>query len=69
MKLFELTNQGLTVIGVLVCVLWGVLLFEHSLNQRTQEEYNNLLRDWPMTPALNVNPPAAQATGHLSSVG
>lgn len=69
MKLFELTNQGLAVIGLLVCVLWGVLLAEHSLNQRTQEEYNNLLRDWPMTPALHMNPPAAQISVDGPSVG
>ena len=68
MKFFELTNQGLAVIGLLVCVLWGVLLVEHSLNQRTQKEYNNLLRDWPITPAMNVRPPAVPALGHTPAV-
>jgi len=69
MKFFELTNQGLAVIGLLVCVLWGVLLVEHSMNERTHEEYNNLLRDWPMTPAMNVSPAAIPSPRHTSAVG
>lgn len=53
MKLFGLTNQGLTAIGLLTLVLWGVLWAEHSLNLRTQENYQNLMREWPATPAHN----------------
>lgn len=53
MKLFGLTNQGLAAIGLLTLVLWGVLWAEHSLNQHTQENYQNLIREWPATPAHN----------------
>ena len=53
MKLFGLTNQGLAAIGLLTLVLWGVLWAEHSLNQRTQETYQNLMHEWPATPAHN----------------
>lgn len=56
MKLFGLTNQGLTVIGLLTLVLWGVLWAEHSLNAQTQETYQNLLQEWPATPAQNLAP-------------
>ena len=51
MKLFELTNQGLSAIGLLTLVLWGVLWAEHSLNQRTQQNYQNLMQEWLATPA------------------
>lgn len=56
MKLFGLTNQGLAAIGLLTFVLWGVLWAEHSLNQRTQENYQNLMREWPSSPAHNSAP-------------
>lgn len=56
MKLFGLTNQGLAAIGLLTLVLWGVLWAEHSLNQRTQETYQNLIQEWPSTPAHNSVP-------------
>ena len=56
MKLFGLTNQGVTAIGLLTLVLWGVLWAEHSLNLRTQETYQNLLQEWPATPAHNSGP-------------
>jgi len=53
MKLFELTNQGLAAIGLLTLVLWGVRWAEHSLNERTQQNYQNLMQEWPATPAHN----------------
>lgn len=56
MKLFGLTNQGLTAIGLLTLVLWGVLWAEHSLNVRTQRTYQNLMQEWPATPAQNSSP-------------
>ena len=59
MKLFGLTNQGLTAIGLLTLVLWGVLWAEHSLNLRTQETYQNLIHELPSTPALNTAPDTA----------
>ena len=59
MKLFGLTNQGLTAIGLLTLVLWGVLWVEHSLNLRTQETYQNLIHEWPSTPAHNSAPDRA----------
>ena len=65
MKLFGLTNQGLTAIGLLTLVLWGVLWVEHSLNLRTQETYQHLLEEWPATPAHNDIPemPGAESVG------
>jgi hypothetical protein len=56
MKLFGLTNQGLAAIGLLTLALWGILWAEHSLNQRTQETYQNLIEEWPATPAHNSAP-------------
>ena len=56
MKVFGLTNQGVTSIGLLTLVLWGVLWEEHSLNMSTQQTYQELLEEWPATPAHNVAP-------------
>ena len=65
MKLFELTNQGLTAIGLLTLFLWAVLWAEHSLNQRTYETYQNLLEEWPATPARHLG----SDRGNLDSNG
>ncbi|MDA0204064.1 MAG: hypothetical protein O3A53_12620 [Acidobacteria bacterium] len=61
MKLFGLTNHGLAAIGLLTLALWGVLWAEHSLNQRTQENYQDLMREWPSSPAHNSTPDALDA--------
>ena len=53
MKLFDVSNHGLAIIGVLVAVLWGVILMEKSLNARTQRDYEELQRSLPSTPALS----------------
>jgi hypothetical protein len=62
MKLVGLSNQGLTAMGLLTLVLWGVLWAEHSLNQRTQENYRNLIREWPTPPPHNADMPGKWAT-------
>ena len=51
MKLFDITNQGLAAIALLVTVLWGVLLMEHNYNNRVQRTYEELQRDWRAIPA------------------
>ncbi len=56
MKVFGLSNQGVTSIGLLTLVLWGVLWEEHSLNVSTQQTYQELLEEWPATPAQNAAP-------------
>lgn len=62
MKVIGLTNQGVAAIGLLTLVLWGVLWEEHSLNVRTQQTYQELLEEWPATPAHNSAPQMLQDT-------
>ena len=37
MKLFEISNRGLAVIGVLVLVLWGLILAERAVIEQARE--------------------------------
>lgn len=57
MKLFDVSNHGLAIIGVLVAVLWGVIFMERSLNAHTQQVYEELQRSLPATPAVNQPSP------------
>lgn len=51
MKVFDVSNHGLATIAVLVAVLWGVIFMEKSLNARTQQDYQELMRSLHSTPA------------------
>ncbi len=63
MKLFELTNQGLTVIGLLICVLWGVLLVERDFNEQARRDYYELLER--RAPAMNAPSASDSPLGSL----
>ena len=59
MKLFDVSNHGLAIIGVLVSALWGVIFMEKSLNARPQRDYEELQRSLPATPASSQPVPEA----------
>jgi hypothetical protein len=64
MKLFEISNRGLAVIGVLVLVLWGVILAERAVIEQAREAHYEFLQSHPDTPtALRPQP-----TGHPTEV-
>ena len=57
MKLFEISNRGLAVIGVLVLVLWGVILAERAVIEQAREDHYEFLQSHPDTPnALRPQP-------------
>ena len=60
MKIFGISNHGLTVIGLLVAVLWSVIFIERSLTRQAQQDYAQLRRSWGYTPAKNVPVPVAR---------
>lgn len=64
MKLFEISNRGLAVIGVLVLVLWGLILAERSVIEQAREAHYEFLQSHPDTPtALRPQP-----TGHPTEI-
>ena len=50
MKLFAITNRGLTVIGMLVMLLWGVILTEQHIVRQAEEAHYEYLRSQPAPP-------------------
>ena len=60
MKIFGISNHGLTVIAFLVAVLWSVIFVERSLTRRAQSDYEELRRSWGYTPAKTVPLPVAR---------
>ena len=52
MKLFGISNHGLALIAALVAVLWGVIFMERTVNLRTQQDYEELIRAYPATPVV-----------------
>lgn len=47
MKLFEISNRGLAVIGALVMVLWGVILAETAVIRQAQRDHYEFLQPRP----------------------
>ena len=45
MAIARITNQGLTVIAVLVAVLWGCIILERSIVLRANQETYRALQD------------------------
>lgn len=55
MRIFGLSNHGLTVIAVLVAVLWTVLLAERRFMSQAEQDFEDMMKHW--RPA--VSKPAA----------
>ena len=57
MKLFEISNRGLAVIGLLVLILWGVILAERAVIEQAREDHYEFLQSHPNSPnALRPRP-------------
>lgn len=58
MRILGISNHGLAVIGVLVCMLWGVIFLEREMNHRAERDYQELMRSIPISspaPAADVS--------------
>ena len=60
MKVIGITNQGLTVISLLVLLLWGVIFAEQALVSQAEHEYQDFRRSQPAASPLNERPVPAQ---------
>ena len=60
MRTIGISNQGLTVIALLVFVLWGVIFAEHVLLSQARRDYDHLRRSQPVAaPIHEPSTPAA----------
>lgn len=62
MKLFEISNRGLAVIGILVLVLWGLILAERAVIEQAREDHYEFLQSNPDTPTALRPQPSAHPT-------
>ena len=51
MKLFGISNIGITVIALLVAFLWGVIYAERTLTYQAERDYIELRRSLAPSPA------------------
>ncbi len=65
MRIFGISNHGLTVIALLVAVLWSVIFVERSLTRRALQDYDELRRSWGYTPAKTSPAPLAKVPQNL----
>lgn len=62
MKAIGITNQGLTVISLLVLLLWGVIFAEQTLVSQTERDYQDFRRSQPAASPADERPVPAQRT-------
>jgi len=66
MKLFGISNVGITVIALLVALLWGVIYAERTLTYQAQQDYIELRRSLAPSPARTQPARAPSAFPHSS---
>ncbi len=63
MKVIGITNQGLTIITLLVLLLWGVILAEQTLVSQAERDYQDFRRSQPAASPVGERPiPARRKT-------
>jgi len=60
MKVMGITNQGLSIIGLLVLVLWGVIFAEQALVSQAERDYQDFRRSQPLASPADERPIPAQ---------
>lgn len=60
MKATGITNQGLTVIGLLVLLLWGMIFAERALVSKARQVYEEIQRSRPLAQPAPQRPIPAQ---------
>ena len=63
MKVTGITNQGLSIISLLVLLLWGVIFAERALVSQAERDYQDFRRSQPLASPANELPiPARRVT-------
>ena len=60
MKVIGITNQGLTIIGMLVLLLWGAIFAEQVLVSQAERDYQDFRRSQPAASPAGERPIPAQ---------
>ena len=58
MRLIGISNHGLILISFLVAMLWGLIFAEQRFIHRAQQDYQEVLRSLPWSPAGSQSTPA-----------
>ena len=60
MKVIGITNQGLTVISLLVLLLWAVIFAEQTLVSQVERDYQDFRRSQPAASPVGERPMPAR---------
>ncbi len=67
MRVIGITNQGLTVIGMLVLLLWGVIFAKQVLVSQAERDHQDFRRSQPAASPVSERPIPAQRMTPLAS--
>lgn len=68
MKLFEISNRGLAVIGALVVVLWSLILAERAVIRQVHEEHYQFMQSRPQSSPVQMPQPTAHPVPSLPQI-
>ena len=67
MRTIGISNQGLTVIALLVFVLWGMIFAERALVSKARRDYQDFRRTQPVQAPVYEQSAPAGITGTLEA--